>query len=104
MIIVSPAWQSQSLYPILLKITIKNPIFLPNHLNVLLSPEGKIHSLIQNSSQRLVAWLASGKIYLQKEYQKGLSTEKLMPEEQVLSEITNRSGESELGGVIGSKL
>ena len=92
------------MYPILLKMTIKNPIFLPNHPKVLLSPEGKIHPLIQSSSQRLVAWLASGKNYLQKKYQKGLSTEKLMPEEQVLSEITNRSGESELGGVIGSKL
>ena len=104
MIIVTPAWQSQSWYPILLKMTIKNPILIPNHPKVLLSPEGKTHPLIQNSSLRLVAWLVSGKVYLQKGYQKGLWTLFQLPEEQVLSQITNRPGESGLAGVIGSKL
>ena len=74
MIIVTPAWRSQPWYPILLKMTIKNPILLPNHPKVLLSPERKIHPLIQNSSLRLVAWLVSGKIHLPKKHQEGLST------------------------------
>ena len=104
MIIVAPAWQSQSWYPILLKITIQNPILTPDHPKVLLSPEGKTHLLIQNSSLRLLAWLVSGKVYLQKGYQKGLSTLFQMPEEHVLSQITNRPGESGLAGVIGSNL
>ena len=104
MIIVTPAWQIQSWYPILLKMTIKNPIFLPNHPKVLLSPEGKIHPLIQNQSLRLVTRLVSGKVYLQKGYQKGLLTLSQVPEEQVLSQIMNRPGESELTRVIGSKL
>ena len=103
MIIVTSAWQSQSWYPILLKMTFKNPILLPNHPKALLIPEGKIHPLIQNSPLRLVACLVSGKIYLQKEYQRGLSTLFQMPEEQVLSQITNQPGESGLAGVIGSK-
>ena len=64
MIIVTPAWQSQSWYPILLKMTIKTPILTPNHPNVLLIPEGKTHRLIQNSIPRLVAWLVSDKVYL----------------------------------------
>ena len=84
--------------------TIKNPILLPNHPKVLLSPEGKTHPLIQKLSLTLVAWLVSGKVNLQKGYQKGLSTLSQMPEEQVLSQITNRPGKSELAGVIGSKL
>ena len=104
MIIVTPAWQSQSWSPILLKGTIKNPILIPNYPNVLLSPEGKTHPLIQNSSLRLVAWVISGKVYLQKGYQKGLLTLSQMPEEQVLSQITNPPGESGSAGVIGSKL
>ena len=104
MIIVTPAWQSQSWYPILLKMTIKNLILLPNHPKVFLSPEGKIPPLIQNLSLRLVVWLVSGKVYLQKLYQRELSTESQMPEEQVLSQITNWPGESELAGAIGSKL
>ena len=73
-IIVTPVWQNQSWYPILLGMTIKNPILLPNHPKVLLSQERKIHPLIQNSSLRLVEWLVTGKIFLQKGYQKGLST------------------------------
>ena len=84
--------------------TMKNPILLPEHPKVLLSPKGKIHPLIQNLSLRLVAWLVSGKIYLQKEYQKALSTLSQMPEEQVLSQITNWSGEGGLASVIESQL
>ena len=64
MIIVLPAWQSQSWYPTLSKRTFKNSILLPNHPKVLVIPEWKIHPLIQNSSLRLVAWLVLGKVYL----------------------------------------
>ena len=103
-IIVMPTWQSQLRYPFLLKITIKNPIPLPNYPKFLLSPEGKIHPLIQNSLLKLVTWLVSSNIYLQKEYQEGLSTLSQHPEEQVLSQITNHPGESGLAGVIGSEL
>ena len=104
MIIVTSAWQSQSWYSILLEMTIKNPILMPSHPKFLLSPEGKTHPLIQKLLLILVAWLVSGKVYLQKEYQKGLSTLSQMPQEQVLSQITNRPGESGLAGAIGSKL
>ena len=104
MITVTPACQSQSMYPVLLKITIKNLILLPNHPKLLLSPEGKFHPLIQNLSLRLLVWLISGKGDLQKGYQKKLSTLSQMPEEQVFSQITNQPVESGLAGVIGSKL
>ena len=48
--------------------------------------------------------LVSGKAYLQKGYQKELSTLTQMPEEQVLSQVMNLSGEHRLAGDIGSKL
>ena len=57
MILVTLAWQSQSWYSILSKMTIKNPILLPNHPNLLLRPESKIHPLIHKISLRLVACL-----------------------------------------------
>ena len=104
MIMVTLAWQSQSWYPILLKMTVKNPIILPDHPKVLLSKEGQINPLIQNSSLRLLVWLASGKVYLQKECQKGLSNLSQMPEEQVLSQITNRPGKSGLARDIENKI
>ena len=90
MTMVTLAWQSQSWYPIPLKLTIKNPMLLPDHPKFLRSTEGQINHLIQNSSLRLVAWLVSGNIYLQKGYQKVLSTLSQMPEEQLLSQIMNR--------------
>ena len=104
MIIVTPAWQSQAWYRMLLKMFIKNPILLPIHPKSLVIAEGKINPLIQNSSLRLVAWLVSGEFYFQKGYQKRLSTLSKMPEEQVFSQITNRRGESGLASVIGTKL
>ena len=74
MTIITLAWQTQSWYPILFEVTIKNLIFLPNYATVLLSPEGKINPLIQNSLLRLVARLVLGTMYPQKECQKWLST------------------------------
>ena len=85
LIIVTPAWQSQSWYPTLLKMAIADPFLLPKHQKILLNPEGKIHPLVQNSTLRLVAWLVSGKTYLQREYQKGLLTLSQIPEGKVLS-------------------
>ena len=71
MIIVTPSWQSQSWYPILFKMTIKNPILLSNHPRVLLSPEGEIHLLIQNTSLRLVASLVLDKVIFNGNIRKG---------------------------------
>ena len=65
-------------------------MLLPDHPKFLRSTEGQINHLIQNSSLRLVAWLASGNIYFQKGCQKVLSTLSQMPEEQLLSQIMNR--------------
>ena len=104
LIIIMPAWQSQSWYPTLLKIAISDPFLLPKHQKILLNPEGKIHSLVQNSTLRLVAWLVSGKTYLQREYQKGLLILSQIPEGKVPSEIANQPGKSRLAGVMGNKL
>ena len=60
MIIVTPTWQSQSWYPILLKMTIKNSILLRNHPTILVRPGKKSDPLIQNVSLKLVVWLVSG--------------------------------------------
>ena len=104
LIIVMPAWQTQSWYSTLLKMAISNAFLLPKHQKILLNPEGKIHSLVQNSTLRLVAWLVSGKTYLQREYQKGLLILSQIPEGKVPSEIANQPGKSRLAGVMGNKL
>ena len=104
MIMVIFARNSQSWYPVLFKMIIKSPGLLPDDPKFLLSPEGESHPLIQNLSLTLAAWLVSRKIYLQKKYQKELSTLSQMPEEQGLSQIMNRYRECGLASVIESKL
>ena len=70
MIIVTPAWQSQSWHPVLLKMT--NPVLLPNHSKVLLSRENSSFiSKLVTDGMALVAWILSGKVCLQKGYQTG---------------------------------
>ena len=104
LIIVTPAWQSQSWYPTLLKMAIADPFLLLKHQQILLNPGAKIHPLVQKSTVRLVAWLVSRKTYLQREYQKGLLTLSQILEGNVLSQITNQPGESGLADVMGNKL
>ena len=103
-IIITPAWQSQSWYATLLKLAIADPFLLPKHQTIFLNPEGKIHRLVQNSTLRLVAWLVSGKTYFQREYQKGLLNLSQIPECKVLNQITNRSGKSGKADPISNKL
>ena len=70
MIVVTPAWQSQSWHPVLLKMT--NPVLLPNHSKVLLSRENSSFiSKLVTDGMALVAWILSGKVCLQKGYQTG---------------------------------
>ena len=83
---------------------ISDSLLLPKHQKILLNPEGKIHPLVQKSVLRLVAWLVSGKTYLQRECQNRLLALSQIPEGKVLSQITNRPGESGLAGVMGNKL
>ena len=64
MFIVSPTWQSQVWYPILLKISIEKAFFLSHHPCLLLNHQGQIHPLITNKTLRLAAWMVSGNDYL----------------------------------------
>lgn len=84
--------------------TIKKSSYLTKLSKNFTQSKGEIHPLSQNSPLKLVAWLVSGKIYPQKECQKGRSNLPQTPEEQVLTQITNRPGERELAGVIESEL
>lgn len=59
-VIITPAWQTQPYYPLLLTLSIDNPILLPPMKNLLLSPEGVVHPLVSSQTLKLVAWKVSG--------------------------------------------
>ena len=50
MIIVTPIWRSQSWYPQLLQMSIKHPLLLPNHKNLLTDPTGKRCPLLEQKN------------------------------------------------------
>jgi hypothetical protein len=47
-------------YPMLLALSIDNPILLPPTQDLLLSPQGQIHPLMKTCTLKLVAWKVSG--------------------------------------------
>ena len=97
-------WQTQALYPILLQLSVMNPILLPSNPNLLSSPKREFRLLIKQGSLVLVAWRVSGKTWRQKEYQQGLQILSQEQEDRVQYLFINRPGESELAGVMKGKL
>ena len=79
------------------------PMLLPRNTS-LKNPQGKVHPLIANRTLRLAVWTTSGKDYLRREFQKQLPDLLQVQDEKVQSQITIRSGECELAGVINNKL
>ena len=73
-LLITPAWHSQSWYPRLLQMSIEKPILIPQEKDLLMGPKLEKHSLIETGKLGLLLWTISGKSYLQKEFQKTLQT------------------------------
>ena len=104
LILITPAWQTQSWYPQLLWLLIRNPLILPKDPDLLQDPNKELDPLISKGNLQLLAWIVSGKSYLQKEYQRNLPLLPQMRDEQAQSLITNRTGISGIADVLGDKL
>ena len=101
---IAPTWQSQTWYPELIRLSIKNLLLLPQHPNLLTNPQGETNTLLQNQTMRLAAWIITGNIRLRKEFKKRLQTLSCHQEERVLTQNIVRPGISWLAGVINRKL
>ena len=104
LILITPAWQTQSWFPKLMEMAVAIPVLLPSYENLLSNPKKEIHPLLGNHSLRLLAWKVSGKSYLQKEFRKELPISSPMQEELEQDLITNRPGESSIVGVVRKRL
>lgn len=49
MLLITPAWQTQSWYPQLLHLSVQKPILLPISIDILTNPQREYHPLSQNS-------------------------------------------------------
>ena len=72
--------------------------------DLLKSPKGEIHSLVQNKTVKLVAWTVSGLDYKRKEFQWRLPNVSLNYDDQVLTHNMNRPEVNGLAGVLKRKL
>jgi len=104
LIMITPAWQSQSWYPKLLQLSIQNPILIPQCKDLLINPEGMQHPLAFHQKLQLVIWTVSGKQARAKSYQKTLPNLSLRPEGEVQKLITSLPGKSGIAGVLRTKL
>ena len=104
LIVVTPGWQTQSWYPHLLQMSIKNPLLLPSIPNLLIGTNKQNHKLIEKKNLQLLAWTVSGKSYLQKDYQKCLPSLFQFPEGQGQPLIRNWPGISGIAGDLREKL
>ena len=104
MIIITPLWPTQPWYPLLLSMSIQQPILLPNIPNLLTNPLGQTHPLIQTTSLDLVAWMVSGRPSLTREFRDKLENSSSMQEERVPYSIMSQPGKSGICGVVENKL
>ena len=68
------------------------------------APNKELHPLITKGNLQLLAWIISGKGYLQKKYQRNLPVLSQVPDDQAQSIITNRPGINGIADVLGDKL
>ena len=83
--------------------SIKSPILLPWRKD-LKNPKGEIHSLAQNRTLQLMAWMVSGLDWRRSEFQRQNPTLSPGQEDQILKQVISRSEESALAGVLEGRL
>ena len=104
LIMITPLWQSQSWYPLLLQTTTANPILLPKTQSLLRSPEDSPHPLLTKGNLKLVAWRLSGKRTHQESYRQTLLPSWSTRGERAHNLLTQAPGHSGKAGVWREKL
>ena len=104
-VMITPTWPTQAWYPILLEMSCRQPIMLPPLENLLMSPSQQVHPLVQQGNLTLAAWMVSGKISLQKGFQKTLlSYSAPIPGARAPKALTTVPGHSGVAGAFRGKL
>ena len=68
--LITPCWQTQLWYPQVLRKLTRRLIQIPSSTTLLLDPKGNPHPLVLNKALMLVAWQASRRDYLSREFLK----------------------------------
>ena len=98
LIMVTPTWQTQSWYPELLRLSVRDPIIFSLKDDLLKGPQNQHHPLIQNRTMQLAVWVEEG--ISERASDLIVSSRK----EGTLSQLTHRPGISGLAGVLSKTL
>ena len=104
LLLIAPMWQSQTWYPLLMRMAIADPILLPTSKHLLTNPSGEQHPLLAQGHLHLSAWRISGNITLQEQYRQQLPPLSTSLEDQALEAVTQVPGLSGKAGVSNGKL
>jgi hypothetical protein len=104
LVMVAPVWNAQVWYPQILGMLIEVPLLLPPLKDLLLSPKGQPHPLLQQGSLQLAAWKVSGSQKLIATFQSKLKLLSEMQEERELRKLMAVPGESGIAGAIYDRL
>lgn len=104
LIIVTPSWQTQAFYSVLLNMTVRDPILLPTQDNLLLSPEGKTHPLIVNKTLKLVVWTISSDQSKCNSYQETLQDYLPQHGAKGHNQLITTAGNTGVAGILKNKL
>ncbi|CAG2254135.1 unnamed protein product [Mytilus edulis] len=102
--LITPVWQSQAWYTLLLQMSVDYPVLLPMSHNTLLSPMKEPHPLILNKTLKLAGWTVSGDHLTQLEFQSKLKNYSLGLGNREQDLLTTVPGISGLAGVTHWKL
>lgn len=103
-VIVTPTWQTQPWYPLLLQMSIDFPVLIPMGSRTLTSPQGEVHPLIVNDTLQLAGWKVSGDITLQKVFQSKLKNFSCTLGNQAQNLLTTVPGRNGIAGVWNGQL
>ena len=94
LVIITPTWQTQAYYPLLLEMSIAVPILLPPMKDLLMSPQGTHHPLIESQVLKLAAWKVSGSEKKQRAFRRGLPNFLSAHGDRALSHLTTAAGDT----------
>ena len=104
LVLVTPVWDTQPWYPILLDLPVGYPLLLPLHNRLLVDPFNSVHPLVAQRQLRLAAWKLSGNPTLQREFQSKLQNSSNLDGAQVPIKLISQVGSSGLAGVLKGRL
>ena len=104
LVIITPAWQSQPYYPVLLEMSVDYPILLPPQMDLLQAPGGQQHPLIVNETLKLVAWKISADQQKCRDFQRKLQNYSCQHGGKGHSQLITAAGSSGIAGVTREKL